>query len=425
MTRFHCVPLALAGLISLPLAGLAAPEASRYATQGRCAGYPRVALTVSKGWCVGLVADARDGLRMPRRLVEVAPGRFWITDMGNWEPRRGRLLELEVAGQPGDAGRVKVLAKGLDRPHGLAPGPDGKVYVGEAGTIWRTPTAAFAREDLLRNLPADGAHPLKELAFGRRGRLYFNMGSASDACRDERQQQPVPCPEASGPQPRAAVYETMLAGPDLKPQPPRPFATGLRNSLGLALTHGAAGTHERLWQAENSIDYSDLTAPAEELNELERGANFGWPYCVSDEKGRSVVARGYEQRARCQRPAQHPPFQAWPAHVAPLQLLTVPPATSGQEASPWSGRLLAVWHGYRAQGHRIVGWRLGADGRPTGARESLVSGWLAMPGLRPQGNPAGITVDHRGWLWIVEDRNRTVLVVAPDTPAKTPAKGGS
>ena len=38
-----------------------------------------------------------------------------------------------------------------------------------------------------------------------------------------------------------------------------------------------------------------------------------------------------------------------------------------------------------------------------------------MPGIRPQGNPAGATVDHRGWLWIVEDRNRTVLVVAPET----------
>ena len=416
MTRRRCLPLALAGLIALPVAGRAEPEASRYATQGRCAGYPRIALTAPKGWCVGLVADARDGLQMPRRLVEVSPGRFWITDMGNWEPRRGRLLELRVDGQPGDADRVTVLARGLDRPHGLARGPDGKVYVGEAGTVWRTPTAVFAREDLLKDLPADGAHPLKELAFGRKGRLYINMGSASDACRDEHQQQPLPCPETAGPLPRAAVYETTLVGPDLKPQTPKPFATGLRNSLGLALTQDAAGRTERIWQAENSVDYSDANAPAEELNELERGAHYGWPYCVSDAQGRSVAAQGYEQRAPCARPQTHrPPFQAWPAHVAPLQLLAVPSAAAGQPERPWSGRLLAVWHGYRAQGHRIVAWRLGADGRPTGARENIVSGWRVMPGIRPQGNPAGVTLDHRGWLWIVEDRNRTVLVVAPET----------
>lgn len=418
MTQRRCLPLALAGLIALPVAGQAAPEASRYATQGRCAGYPRIALTAPKGWCVGLVADARDGLQMPRRLVEVSPGRFWITDMGNWEPRRGRLLELRVDGQPGDADRVRVLARGLDRPHGLARGPDGKVYVGEAGTVWRTPATAFARADLLKDLPADGAHPLKELAFGRKGHLYINMGSASDACRDEHQQQPLPCPETAGPLPRAAVYETTLTGPDLKPQTPKPFATGLRNSLGLAVTQDAAGKTERLWQAENSVDYSDPNAPAEELNELERGAHHGWPYCVSDAQGRSVVAQGYEQRAQCARRLAHrPPFQAWPAHVAPLQLLAVPPAAAGQTEQPWSGRLLAVWHGYRAQGHRIVAWRLGADGRPSGARENIVSGWRVMPGIRPQGNPAGVAVDHRGWLWIVEDRNRTVLVVAPETPA--------
>jgi glucose/arabinose dehydrogenase len=414
-------PRPLLGLMAL-LLGAAIPrlalpaqpgDSPRYATQGRCAGYPRIALTVAKGWCVGLVADERDGLQMPRRVIEVAPDRYWITDMGNWEPRRGRLLELNPAGQPGEAGRVRVLAKGLDRPHGLVRGPEGKVYVGEAGTVWRTPTAALAREDLVRDLPADGAHPLKELVFGHKGRLYINMGSASDACRDERQQQAMPCPEAEGARPRAAVYEAVLTGPDHKLQLLRPFSTGLRNSLGLAVTQDASGATERLWQAENSIDYSDASAPAEELNELERGTNHGWPYCVSDAQGRSVVARGYEKRARCARPTHREPFQAWPAHVAPLQLLAVPGALPGQAERPWSGRLLAVWHGYRAQGHRIVGWRIGADGRPTGGRENIVSGWLAMPGMRPQGNPAGITVDSRGRLWIVEDRNRTVLLVAP------------
>ena len=403
---------------ALPQVALSAhaSDSPRYATQGRCAGYPRIALTVAKGWCVGLVADAHDGLQMPRRVIEVAPDRFWITDMGLWEPRRGRLLELNPAAPPGEAGRVRVLAKGLDRPHGLVKGPDGKVYVGEAGTVWRTPIKLLAREDVLTDLPADGAHPLKELAFGRKGHLYINMGSGSDACRDDQQRQALPCPETEGTRPRAAVYEAVLTGPDHRLQTLRPYSTGLRNSLGLALTQGAGGSTERLWQAENSVDYSDASAPAEEINELERGGHYGWPYCVSDAKGRSVAARGYEKRARCQRPAHRAPFQAWPAHVAPLQLLAVPGALPGQAERPWSGRLLAVWHGYRGQGHRIVGWRIGADGRPTGERENIVSGWLAMPGMRPQGTPAGITVDSRGRLWIVEDRNRTVLLVAPEDP---------
>ena len=42
------------------------------------------------------LADAASGLRFPRRVLEVAPGRFWLVDMGSWEPGRGRLLEFEL-----------------------------------------------------------------------------------------------------------------------------------------------------------------------------------------------------------------------------------------------------------------------------------------------------------------------------------------
>ncbi|TDM08038.1 MAG: hypothetical protein C4K60_00485 [Ideonella sp. MAG2] len=123
-----------------------------------------------------------------------------------------------------------------------------------------------------------------------------------------------------------------------------------------------------------------------------------------------MVAKGYEGRVRCEAAPYKAPAMAWPAHVAPLQLLA-PPASP---TSPWAGKLLAVWHGYRAEGHRIVAWRLDAQGQPQGPREDLLNGWDEQPGLRPRGTPAGATVDSQGRLWVVEDRNRTVLVVAPE-----------
>ncbi len=388
---------------------------SGYATQGLCAGHPAIELTVPAGWCAGLVADARDGLRMPRRLIEVAPHRFWIVDMGNWEPRRGRLLELRTDIAAGQPGRIRVLASGLDRPHGLALGPDGRVYVGEAGTLWRTglpapAEGALPREVLKDGLPADGAHPLKELAFAPDGRLLVNLGSATDACRSDGpvQTQPLPCPEVQGPQPRAAVYQARLGDGGLEGW--SPLATGLRNSLGLAGTRADDGT-VRLWQAENSVDYTDATLPAEELNELAAGASYGWPYCVSDARGRHLATRGYEKRVRC---ADHrAPHAAWPAHAAPLQLLAVPAADPARPAAPWNGQLLAVWHGYRDVGHRVAGWAIGPDDRPAGPRQDLVAGWQPVAGVRPRGTPAGIALDHLNRLWIVEDRNRTVIVVAP------------
>jgi glucose/arabinose dehydrogenase len=386
----------------------AAPAAGPlYAEKVACDGHPGLALTVPDGWCAGLVADARDGLRMPRRLLAVAPHRFWIVDMGNWEPRRGRLLELRTDIARGQPGRVRVLATGLDRPHGLAQGPDGRIYVGETGTVWRTPVGeAVQRQDVITGLSTGGAHPLKELAFTPDGRLLVNMGSLTDACRGDDQQQPLPCPELTGPQPSAAVYVASFGGVDFALQSFKPFATGLRNSLALATTTASDGS-VRLWQAENSIDYTDATLPAEELNELKDGASYGWPYCVSDARGKAAPARGYEGRARCgSHVSAH---AAWPAHVAPLQLLTAPPTTP---TGPFAGRLLAVWHGYRTGGLRIVAWRLDEHGRPTGTREDLVSGWHAKPGVRPLGTPAGAAFDVEGRLWIVEDRNRSVIVIA-------------
>jgi glucose/arabinose dehydrogenase len=395
--------LALPALVACASTG----AAESYRAQGLCAGFPRIAVRSPAGTCVGRVADASDGLRMPRRLLEVAPGRFWIVDMGQWEPRRGRLLELRVDGLAPGSNRLRVLASGLDRPHGLARGPDGKVYVGEAGTVWRTPVGdAVQREDVITGLPDDGAHPLKELVFGGDGRLYLNVGSFSDACRDDAQRQPRPCPETQGPRPRAAVWAAQLGGPGFTLQSLRPFATGLRNSLGLA----PAG-RDSLWQAENSVDYTDATVPAEELNHLREGSDHGWPYCVTNASGRSVPARGYEAGSDCER--RTPPVQAWAAHRAPLQLLLTPP----QPTHAWSNRLIAVWHGYRPGGHRVVAWPLDAAGRPTGARQDLLHGWEAQPGVRPMGTPAGVAIDHRGWLWVVEDRNRTVLVVAPEAAA--------
>ena len=427
MTSRRLPPFATTSLLWLALSSWAQtapsvtiPSPSGYAAKGQCAGYPRLPLKTPDGWCAGLVADERDGLRMPRRVLELSPDRFWITDMGNWEPKQGRLLELRPSGQPGESKRIRTLAKGLDRPHGLIKGPDGRIYIGEAGAIWRTPSGLIEPERVLGDLPADGAHPLTEMVFAPKGRLYINVGSATDACRaDGQEKASQPCPEVADPLPRAAVYQAMFGGPDFKRQSFEPWSRGLRNSLGLAVTQDTISGGTRLWQAENSVDYTDPRAPAEELNELTQGSDHGWPYCVTDKNGRNVTAEGYKQgakrRVQCPDPKVQAPFQAWPAHVAPLQLLTVPPVLPGEAEQPWSGRLLAVWHGYKPNGHRIVAWRLDTQGRPTGEREDIVSDWDASPGLRPMGNPTGITIDSQGRLWIVEDRNRTVILIAPDT----------
>src|SRR5450631_848096 len=163
----------LVAVLVAAVALAAAPDAraASYTTHGTCAGYPRVGLTVPAGWCVALLADAASGLTFPRRVLEVAPGRFWLVDMGSWEAGRGRLLEFSLA-RTGRTGPppFKVLAERLDRPLGLAIGPDRRVYIGEAGRISRVEVGASGApvhlQTVIDALPSTGAHPLKEIAFG-------------------------------------------------------------------------------------------------------------------------------------------------------------------------------------------------------------------------------------------------------------------
>jgi len=164
-----------------------------------------------------------------------------------------------------------------------------------------------------------------------------------------------------------------------------------------------------LLQGENSIDYRDEDAPPEELNVLRAGANYGWPYCV----GARQPARGYEGRFDC-APTEAP-ARLWPAHAAPLQMIAVPAAAN----NAFAGQLVVAWHGYRAAGHRIVSFALDAQGRPSGKARVWIDGWTARAGSHPLGAPTGLWVDSAGRLLIVEDRNRTLLMLTRDVP--TPA----
>ena len=74
--------------------------------------------------------------------------------------------------------------------------------------------------------------------------------------------------------------------------------------------------------------------------------------------------------------------------------------------------LVMAYHGYRSAGHRIVAFATDRNGMPIGAPVDVVSGWRAVPHVRPQGAPVAMLQVADGSILILEDHNGTLLRLA-------------
>src|SRR6478736_1599416 len=263
--------------------------------------FPKVQIDMKAGFCAGLVASEEDHLKFPRSIIQV-PGRdlFVVADMGGWGHTDGRLLLLDPRAPQGQ--RFKELLTAIEYPFGLVIGPDKKLYASTAETIFRfDPLADNPRdtvETIVRHMPGrritlpdgtrleESAHPLKQFVFDRNGRLFVNVGSHSDDCITPA---PItkPCAAAEGASAMASIWLfTPSPGgifPALKPgdaDPPHSvYARGLRNSMALVLHPSFPDAGYAFLQGENGRDLPDIFKPNEEINAIEQGRHYGWPYC--------------------------------------------------------------------------------------------------------------------------------------------------
>jgi glucose/arabinose dehydrogenase len=152
---------------------------------------------VLPGLCAEIIAS---GLKMPRTCHPA--GRQAAADrMTRWDARQAGCCNWNTRT---DSWQQTVLLKGLDRPHGVVQGPDGKIYVGEVGRIIRFYRQRTATRN--RHQPAmRQRHPLTTFALAGNGDLYVNIGSSSDNCEtaSPAEQASGRCPESE--QDRAGV----------------------------------------------------------------------------------------------------------------------------------------------------------------------------------------------------------------------------
>ncbi len=204
------------------------------------------------------------------------------------------------------------------------------------------------------------------------------------------------------------------------------LARGLRNSVALAVHPSGA-----VLQAENSYDLADRWSPFEEVNVIQAGRHYGWPYCMDMA---TPTPGAWAGAMDCASSAHTPPVALLPPHVAPLSMTWY----QGAMFPALKGKLLMSWHGYRSTGGRLAAFEVDTRGvpitrakasyptYPTGARpfgagpaaqaQILTPGWGKVEGQRPQGTPVGITVAADGAIWVADDKNGAIIRFSIDRP---------
>src|SRR5258706_9571148 len=294
--RLATIAFAAAGIV-LSGGSSAAAEQSVAACPGDNGG-----ITLPSGFCATVFAD---NIGHARHMAVAPNGGLYVnTWSGGYYtdkelPAGGFLVALQDTSGSGKADKIVRFGPGAESGNAGGTGIalyNGALYAETNDSIVRYSlpsegiAPAGAPEVIVSGLPLTGDHPMHPFKVDAQGKLYVDLGSATNSCQalNRMPNSPGinPCTELET---RAGtwLYEANKTGQKFSPA--ERFATGLRNGEGFAFDSKGkifATQHGRDQLRENwpKLYTPEIGAnePAEELVQLERGADFGWPYCYYD-----------------------------------------------------------------------------------------------------------------------------------------------
>lgn len=332
-------------------------------------------LTIPDG--VSLSIFARD-LGAPRVLRFDPKGVLLVSI-----PGRGQVVALPDGNGDGVADKTVVVASGLRSPHGLAF-HEGKLFVAEIDEVavydYDADMHKATNKRGIVDLPSSGIHVTRTIDVGSDGRLYISVGSSCNVCHEKDSR-------------RAKILVADVDGGNL-----HEYATGLRNSV--FFIWDAPG---RMWATDMGRDLIGDDIPPDEINIVEEGKFYGWPYCYGKKVWDRQFNSSQEAQDRCTGSApSHVDLQA---HSAPLGLRFVPESW-GKE---YQGDLLVSYHGSWNRtvptGYKVVRIKLDSTGNYE-ATEDFITGWLggAKGASGAHGRPVDIIFDASGVGYISDDK---------------------
>jgi glucose/arabinose dehydrogenase/mono/diheme cytochrome c family protein len=434
--------LATALLTVSPLAAQDAPRTAA-ATAAPCAG-DNGGITLPPGFCATVFADnighARQMVVAPNGVLYVNTwsGTYYRNDT---PPPGGFLLALQDT--TGD-GRADVVVRfGPDAKSGNAGGTGIALYKGvlyaetnDRIVRYKLPTGTIAPSGppdvIVSGLPLTGDHPMHPFKIDAQGGLFVDLGAATNSCQIANRM-----PNSPGIQPctelktRAGIWRYDANKTGQRFSPAERFATGLRNGEGIAFDSAGrifATQHGRDQLRENWPKFytpeRSANEPAEELLQLERGADYGWPYCYFDLSQQKLVLApeyGGDGKTVGLCADKRAPIAAFPGHWAPNDLLLY---DGRQFPTPYHGGAFIAFHGswnrapFPQGGYNVVFQPL-ADGKASGPFVVFADGFAGAvkePG-RAAHRPSGLVLGPGGTLYISDDQRGRIWRVTYHGPA--------
>jgi glucose/arabinose dehydrogenase len=286
---------------------------------------------------------------------------------------------------------VKQVVSKLDDAHGVTV-HENKLYIATVAEVYVTDINQNGTlgqlKKIIDDLPDGGQHPNRTMAVGPDNKLYISIGSTCNACDETN-------PE------HATLLQANLDGSDRKV-----FAKGLRNTFGFDW-HPIT---KEMFGMDHGIDWLGDTDGREELNKVEEGKNYGWPYVYEDGKAvphRLPDGKTHEEYAK----ETEFPLLTYDAHSSGMGMKfynanQFPPEYRNNAFVALRGS----WNRSEPVGYKVV--RVRFENNQPVEFEDFLTVFIIDNGRSHFGRLVGVAIHTDGSLLVTDDANGVVYRVA-------------